>query len=601
MSCVRNSSDIECGTHPGRPDILKFELCMEEKFSMRAYASALVFFCLAMIQAGSPTLTASEPDQKATSIFLPVFLTAPEEHVTFVASAPPIEFQVKAASPMSSTRPLLVIIDPGSYSIPQLQRRVAALVAALAAELPDRTRQKIRVGIPILDGILYDPPESAGASSADTVSAIMHLMPEAESEQRNDPGHLLDLAAVLLQKAEADAGPVDCLLMGKDRSFGGDNSSYLRLGAERRVLEACRLKGSVVHSYLEGAGSIGPICAATGGMTFTGEDEAGLVLRRVIDSRKGGFLLEVQPKAALTLCGRFALSIRAMDQTGSILALRAPAAIWHIPDDAPAPESENMKEALEWIGRAQRAAENGDAATAVRFIQNSVQLDPGNPDVFYFSAKYASEAGELDIAEAHLARIMAFVPQTERALVLYGEVSRKLGKSAVALETLKSLPPETVPDSAQFRLTFARLLAAAGRDAEAGEIYAKLTDPGQNSSQAQAEYGCVLLRLGKEAAATDQIQAALAANPQNVTAMLCSSEMDSIHGRTQRALETAQRAAALRSEDPDVHLQIGKIHGRAHQWESALTSFENAAHILPARTDILLQVAEAEMESRRPC
>lgn len=570
---------------------------MECKLSMRGGASALVFFCLATIQAGSPTLKANEPDQKATSIFLPVFLAAPEEHVTFVVSAPSIEFQVKAASPMSSTRPLLVIIDPSSYSIPQLQRRVGALVAALAAELPDRTQQEIRVGIPILDGILYDPPESAGASSADTVSAIMRLMPETESEQRNDPGHILDLAAVLLQKAEAGAGPVDCLLIGKDRSFEGDNSSYLGLGAERRVLEACRRKGSIVHGYLEGAGSIGPICAATGGMTFAAEDEPGSVIRKVLEARKRGFLLEMQPKAALTLCGRFVLSLRAVDQTGGLLDLRAPAAIWHIPDDAPAPESESMREALEWIGRAQKAAENGDAATAVRFIQNSVQLDPGNPDVFYFSAKYASEAGELDIAEAHLAKVMAFVPRTERVLVLYGEVSRKLGKSAAAIETLKSLPPETVPDSAQFRLTFARLLAAAGRDEEAGKIYANLTDLGRDSSQAQAEYGCVLLRLGQEAAATDQIQAALRADSQNVTAMLCSSEMDSIHGRTQRALEAAQRAAALRPEDPDVHLQIGNIHARAHQWESALTSFENAAHIFPARTDILLHVAEAEIES----
>jgi tetratricopeptide (TPR) repeat protein len=597
MGCLRNSSGIECGAHPDGPDFPEFELTMECTLSMRGYASALVFFCLAMIQAGSPTLKASEPDQKATSIFLPVFLTAPEEHVTFVASAPSIEFQVKAASPMSLTRPLLVIIDPSSYSIPQLQRRVAAMVAAFAAELPDRTQQKIRVGIPILDGIIYDPPESAGASSADTVSAIMRLMPETESEQRNDPGHILDLVAVLLQKAEADAGPVDCLLMGKDRSFDGDNSSYLRLGAERRVLEACRRKGSVVHGYLESAGSIGPICAATGGMTFAAEDEPGSVIRKVLEARKRGFLLEMQPKAALTLCGRFNISVRAIDQTGSLVDLRAPAAIWHIPDDAPAPESESMKEALEWIGRAQRAAENGDAATAVRFIQNSVQLDPGNPDVFYFSAKYASEAGELDIAEAHLAKVMAFVPRTERVLVLYGEVSRKLGKSAAALETIKSLPPETVPDSAQFRLTLARLLAAAGRDEEAGKIYANLTDLGHDSSQAQAEYGCVLLRLGKEAAATDQIQAALAADPQNVTAMLCSSEMDSIHGRTQRALETAQRATALRPEEPDVHLQIGNIHARAHQWESALTSFENAAHIFPARTDILLHVAEAEIES----
>ncbi len=192
---------------------------------------------------------------------------------------------------------------------------------------------------------------------------------------------------------------------------------------------------------------------------------------------------------------------------------------------------------------------------------------------------------------------MAFVPQTERVLVLYGEVFRKLGKSAAALETLKSLPPGTMPESARFRLTVARLLSAAGRDEEAEKIYANLTDLGRDSSQARAEYGCLLQSLGKEAAAIDQIQAALAADPQNVTAMLCSAEIDSTRGRIQKALETAERAAALRPEDPDVHLQIGKVHGRAHRWESALTSFEKAGNISPARTDILLHMAEAEIES----
>jgi tetratricopeptide (TPR) repeat protein len=564
---------------------------------MRGCAAAFVLLCVTTLQAGSPALKANERDEKATSLFLPVYLAAAEERVNFLAAAPPIEFQVASAAPMSPVRPLLIVIDPSSYTAPQLHSRIASLVGVLVAEVPDRSQQKIRVGIPALDGIIYDLPESAGTPSADIVSAIMRLMPNIEMEKQGDPGRVLDLVTVLLQKAEADNGPVDCLLVGKDRSFNGDNSNYLRLGTERCILEACRRKGSVVHSYLEGAGSISPICAATGGMTLPGEDEAGPAIRQVIAARKRGFLLEVHPKAALTLCGRFDLSIQAVDQTGSNLSLRAPAAIWHLPDDAPAPEYESMREALEWIGRAQRAADDGDVATAARFIQNSVQLDPGNPDVFYFSAKYALGAGDLAIAEAHAAKLMAFVPRTERVLVLYGEVSRKLGKAAAALETLKSLPPGTVPQSALFRLTLARLLAAAGRDEEAENLYANLTDLGQDSSQARAEYGCVLLRLGKEAAATNQIQAALATDPQNVTAMLCASEIDSAHGRTQEALKTALRAAALRPDDPEVHLQIGKIHARAHQWESALTSFENAAHISPARTDVLLHVAEAEIES----
>jgi tetratricopeptide (TPR) repeat protein len=566
---------------------------------MRVFAPALVFLCLTVLDAVSPTLTAREQDGKPTSIYLPVYLTVPEEQVAFVASASSIEFQVKSASPMDSTRSVLIIVDPSSYSILQLHDHVASLLAALAAELPDWPKRKVQIGIPTLDGIIYYLSKGAGTSPADVVSAIMRLMPNIDSAQPVDPGRTLDLAAVLLQKAEADGGPVDCLLVGKDRPFDDENGSLFRLGAERRILETCRRNGSVVHGYLEGVGSIGPICAATGGMTFTGKDETRMVIRQVIDARRRGFVLEVQPKAALTLCGRFELAVQAADRAGNRLDLQAPAALWRVPDDAPAPEYESMREALEWIGRAQRAAENGDAATAVRFIQNSVLLDPGNPDVFYFSAKYASDAGELDLAEAHLAKLMTFVPRTERALVLYGEVLRKLGRSAAALETFKALSLGTVPETSHFRLTFARLLSGVGRDAEAEKIYANLSDLGQDSVQAHSEYGCLLLRLGKEPAAAKQLEAALAADPQNVTAMLCSSEVDARHGRIQKALETVQRAAVLQPEGPDVQLQIGKVHARAHHWEQALASFEHAAKISPARTDILMHVAEAEIESGR--
>ncbi len=564
---------------------------------MRAFAAVSVFLCLALAQANSQTITGNEPQEKAASIFLPVSLTAPGEQVAFVAAAQSIEFQVKSASRMSPARPLLIIIDPSTYSMPQLQLRVAALFAALAAELPDRSQRMIHVGIPVIDGIIYEPAETAGTTPADIVSAIMRLMPVIDLERRDDPGRALDLIPVLLQKAEIDGGPVDCLLVGKDRSFEGENGSYFSRGAERRILEACRRKGSLVHSYLEGAGNIGPICAATGGLTFKGEDEARTVLRQMLDVRNRGFVLEVQPKTALTLCGRFDLTIRAVGGTGDPLDVRAPAAIWRIPDDAPAPEYQSVREALEWIGRSQKASDSGDAATAVRFIQNSVLLDPGNPDVFYFSAKYAAEAGELDIAEAHLARAMSFVPLTERVLALYADVFRMLGKPAAALTTLESLPHGTALESAQFHLALARLLTAAARDDEAEKVYAKLTGLGQASVQARAEYGRLLLRLGKEAAASDQIRATLMADPQNVTAMLCSSEIDSLHARVPEALNTALRAAALRPDDPDVHLQIGKIHARARHWETALTSFENAAKISPARTDILLHVAEAEIES----
>ena len=89
---------------------------------MRDFARALAFLCLTMFYAVSPPLTAREPDEKATSFFFSAYLARPEEGVTFAASAPAVELQVKSALPMSLTRTLLLIIDPASYFVPQMRR-----------------------------------------------------------------------------------------------------------------------------------------------------------------------------------------------------------------------------------------------------------------------------------------------------------------------------------------------------------------------------------------------------------------------------------------------------------------------------------------------
>ena len=317
---------------------------------MNCFAS-LMLACLTILHAiAVSTVRGDESDEKVAPIYLPVYLEEASEPISFTVTAPSFDLQVLSSSPMSPSRPLLLIIDPASYSTPQLHRRIAALVAALAAELPKQGSPRIRVGIPALDGVLFDLPGSAGTPPGDIASAIMRLMPDTESEQGNDPGRVLDFVSVLLQKAEADGGAVDCILVGKDRPFDGDTGDYVRLSAERRILEFCRRKGSVVHSYLEGSGGMGSVCAATGGILFSGEEQSGSIVRQVLAARGRGYLLAVQKKAAGTAGGRFDLAVRAEDRAGNRVNLRAPAAIWHTPDDAPAPEYESVREASSGSG-----------------------------------------------------------------------------------------------------------------------------------------------------------------------------------------------------------------------------------------------------------
>ncbi len=561
---------------------------------MRKCAGAFVLVWLALFLADLHSAAGAD-EKPATTIYLPAYSEATAVPVRFIAEAPSLDLSVISSAPLNPDRPLLLIVEPSSYPLSQLQKRISEIIAALTAEVANRPTLKVRLGVPALDGILFDLPGNATAMPGDTVAAIMRLMPESETEQGNDPARILDFVSLLLQKAETDGGPVDCILIGKDRPFA-PGAEYVHSSAERRLLEVCRRKGSVVHAYMERAGDMTAVCAATGGIVVNGEEQAAQAIGRVLGARERGYLLAVQQKALATALGRFELTIKAEDRHGSRTILHAPVAIWRTPDDSSAPEYESVREALEWIERARRAAETGDAGTALRFIQNAVQLDPCNPDVFYFSARYALEAGEPDLAEAHVNKAMEFVPRTERLLVLYGEILRTQGESAQALATFKSLSPEAVPASDAFRLTSARLLSSLGRNDEAEDLYAGLTKPGHESSQAHAEYGCLLWQLGKEQPAAEHLQFALAGDPQNVTSMLCTADMASAHGRVQEALDTGSRAIKLHPDNPDAYLQVGKIHARALHWESALASFQDAAKISPTRTDILIHLAEAELQ-----
>ncbi len=143
----------------------------------------------------------------------------------------------------------------------------------------------------------------------------------------------------------------------------------------------------------------------------------------------------------------------------------------------------------------------------------------------------------------------------------------------------------------------ARLLSSQDREQEAADLFAVIIGAGHDNPQIDAEYGYTLWRLGKEAAAEKQIRSALDADPDNVSAMLCSMDMLASRGASTKALELGTRAAKLQPKNPDVHVQIGRVRTQAHDWDAALESYRTAAELAPARSDILLKLAEAQVQA----
>ncbi len=561
---------------------------------MRSPAVFLIFLLLAppaSFTAGVKVEQAS-PD----SIYFPTYLERDFSggSIRFSVSAAFGDLNVVSSSRMRPDRDLLLIFNPGLHSRPEIRGRVAAVTEAVLAALRKRPQLRVRIGVPVLDGILLDEPIRAGLSPRSVVDAVMQLISDPSMEQGGSPGRVLDLVGSLMQRAETAGDSLDCLLIGKDVTFGGEDGEHLRLGVERRILEICGRRGSTLHGYLEGNGSLGSICAATGGSAWGGADQAVAVIAGLLGARDRAYIVEVR-KPSAQVRARLTLAIR-VEGGAETIGVRAPAAVWQSPDAAAAPDSSSANEALDWIRRAQNAAEGRDFRTAVRFIENGLQSDPWNPNVSYYGALYSYELGDFVMAADFLAKAMQFIAPSERVYVLFGEVSRKTGKAEQALKTIQSLPAEEVR-SPLLRLTVARLLSTLGRMEEAGRLYAQLPVEVMKDGQIRAEYGCLLWDLGKKESAGEQLRSALAADSRNITAMLCSADMAVSVGRMQEALDEVSRAAVLQPENPDVHARLGRIHAQARRWEQALESSETAARLAPARSDLQLQLAEVEIQS----
>jgi tetratricopeptide (TPR) repeat protein len=566
---------------------------------MRSRAVWFLLMCiLAAIASSRITAIALQLDEKNILRF-PVYLDQAysSEAISFAVSAETQNLKTLSSSPMAATRPMLVIIDPTSISIPELRRRITELIGGLNPAIQKQALPQIRLGIAVLDGILFDPSVLSGAVSGNAVSDIMQFIPDTSASQESDPGRLLSLAANLLKKVEADGQPVDCILLGKDRPFEGEDAEYLRLSSERRLLDLCARKGSVLHGYLEGDGALRTICAATGGMVFSSQEPSASVVRQILEARGKAHVVAVHKEAVQTRLGRYALTFRVEDSRRNPINSHAPVAVWWNPEDASAPEYESVREALDWIRRAQKSADAGDFRVALRFVDNAIQLDPCNPDTGYYGARYSFELGDFATAAGYISRAMQFARPDERAMILYGEVFRKLGKSVQALETIQKLPEGEAPKSPQFRFMIARLLSSQDREQEAADLFVGIIAAGLDNAQIDAEYGCTLWRLGKEAAAEKQLRSALDADPDNVSAMICSMDMLASRGAISKALDLGIRAGKLQPKNPDVHAQIGKVRTQAHEWDSALESYRTAAELAPARSDILLKFAEAQVQA----
>jgi thioredoxin-like negative regulator of GroEL len=555
---------------------------------------------VALCVAPCVTRGASEGSGESPLRHIPVYLQAPAAGTEpdIELKAPGLHLETVSTHRISSSRPLLVIVDPASYPTALLRRRLSLLGKALSetAAFSDAGFE-VRVGIPVLAGILSEPFRNPAAIAQYLQGVVDKYAPDDPERAGGSLGRTLDLIGTLIQKAEK-TGPVDCLILAADRRFEEAQSVYLHIGMERRFLELCGHSGTTLYGLLDGNGELGELCTATGGLAFPGAANPLEVLRQILDGRAGGYLLEVRYAQETSPGGCFILSAKVGGAEGRRI-VRAPRAIWIHPDAAPAADYFHMRDGLDWMRRAEEAYQDENYTVALSFAENAGHEDPWNPQSALLAAKSAAAAGDLALAATHLSVAVRFDSAPSQAFVLYGAVMQKLGRTAEALGRFDSFPESVRNGKAEIRLQYARLLSASGRLIEAEQAYTTILNTDLDDDRVRAEYGTALLESGDLQAGREQLRASLDRNSNNSLALTGLSRIELSQGHLDESLKLALQASRSDSRNPDAEAQLGRIYAARQDWGPAVEHLKAATLLDPARLDLTLALADTCLRAGR--
>ncbi len=496
---------------------------------------------------------------------------------------------IVSAASLSRSRQLLIVIDPTSYSSAEIRRRVGLFGKALAASSPERWT--IRLGIPMLAGVLGPPIDDPQRISSGIDRTVTAYLTDQSRENPISTGRIIDLISQLVEKAEGESGPVDCLLLFRDRRIAGDDAAYLNYGLQRRLAGSALRTGSTFYGWLEGEGILRDACVGGGGLTWTAETPPEQVLRQLAEARNRGIVLESE--VPLPAQGReLHFDVSGSSTAGDPVGLRAPSRMWLHPDGSEPPDHYRMQQGLDWVRRARQARIDENLTLARQFAENAIKSDSWNPEGYYLAAESAEQLGDLPAAGEWAERAIAAVGPDERVLLVLGSAYRRLGKPAEALQRLQMFRENGSPLSPGLRLELARLHAAAGQYEAARELYADVLTTGLRDASLLADYGETLLRLGSAQEARRQFLLALEYNPSHVKALNFLAHSAAAAGQVDEAREWARKAVERNPRDPDAHAGLAAVEAQLEEWDQASESLQMALILSPDRQDIRRQYVE---------
>ena len=218
---------------------------------------------------------------------------------------------------------------------------------------------------------------------------------------------------------------------------------------------------------------------------------------------------------------------------------------------------------------AYRLQQEGDPAGAVERYRESLEEEPGRPEVLHNLGLALLEAGRIQEAQSVLEETVVANPEDAEASYNLGNIHFSAGRypeAVMAFETAVLYSPEFA--SAQFNLGVARIQEGSLPGAIAALQEAVRLEPA--NPQFQYQLGFALARAGNLQEAIGAYSQAILNKDDFVEAFFNLGEVFRRLGRHPEALESYRRCLQLGMSHPRLYLQISRVHAIQGETEEAL-------------------------------
>jgi tetratricopeptide (TPR) repeat protein len=257
------------------------------------------------------------------------------------------------------------------------------------------------------------------------------------------------------------------------------------------------------------------------------------------------------------------------------------------------------------VGRGMARGKLDDPEGAMGDFSQAIEQAPERPDAYRSRAGFYEAREDLGLAEADLTRAIELDPDHAATLRWRGRIRAKRDDWA-AVEDLERVTQLT-PDDPQVWLELANRYNHHAAYARALRAYDRVLELDPNRPEALARRGQVRLATGQRTLAVRDLTRSLEQKRLASTYLLRACAYQRL-GRSERATEDADAAAALGYEHPDLYGVRGDAHLHAGRYREALAEFERALGVdarhsdsleLCARTHALLGETEAAVKRFR--